>query len=71
MLPLFEHLQSKCYFMRATARNAEKMLTIRLFTQTHGNIDDELFHPIEAGVDFTIGEIEFEPLHISDRKSVV
>jgi len=24
MLPLFEHLQSKCYFMRAAARNAEK-----------------------------------------------
>ena len=34
MLPLFEHLQSKCYFMRAVARNAEKMLTIRLFRQT-------------------------------------
>ena len=24
MLPIFEHLQSKCYFMRAAARNAEK-----------------------------------------------
>ena len=34
-------------------------------TKSVGNIDDELFHPIEAGVDFTIGDIEFEPLHIS------
>ena len=34
-------------------------------TKSVGNIDDELFHPVEAGVDFTIGDIEFEPLHIS------
>ena len=47
MLPLFEHLQSKCYFMRATARNAEKMLTIRLFRQTEKNLSIDRFFSLK------------------------
>ena len=32
--PFFEHLQSKCYFMRAAARNAEKNADYMTFRQT-------------------------------------
>ena len=30
-----------------------------------GKIDEELFHPIEAGRDFSIGSLDIRPLHIS------
>lgn len=30
-----------------------------------GKIDDEFFHPITPGVEFTIGDMVLEPLHIS------
>ena len=34
-------------------------------TKSVGKIEDELFHPIKPGVEFTIGDMVLEPLHIS------
>ena len=34
-------------------------------SRTVGNIDEALFHPVEAGVCFTVGDMEIEPIAIS------
>ena len=38
MLPLFEHLQSKCYFMRAAARNTENCWLYDFFDRLTPNL---------------------------------